>query len=340
MQKKKILDVIFVFMLLVAVFFCCFFQKLNYGFNNFLLNKNIISVNNKFSVHFLNVGEANAVAFKLPNGEVGLIDAGSEDTSLKVYNYLKNNLIEKNTLDYLILTHTDSDHIAGALKILNNFNVLNILIPNIPENIINSKDIYNKFKELVNNECLNGATFNYIFDGLNFSINKANFSFLGPLGDYSNENNYSPLIKLKYGDYTFMFTGDMQSDAENDLILKYGQELKCDVLMVAHHGAKTSNSYEFLKLTDAKYAVISVGNNAYGHPDIETIKNLQMLDFDILSTEVNNNICFIVDNQNLQLLSGELNFVYYDIKLFYILIVYLSILAFIGINRLRKICLI
>ena len=116
-------------------------------------------------------------------------------------------------------------------------------------------------------------------------MGSAKVEILAPLRDYENINDMSIVAKVVYGDTSFMFTGDIEWDAEHDLI-DADADLSADVLKVPHHGSDTSSSYVFLRAVMPSYAVISVGKgNAYGHPVEDTLSRLKDVGAEVIRTD-------------------------------------------------------
>jgi len=230
------------------------------------------------SVTFISVGQGDSALIKLPfnQGNV-LIDAYNS------YNYLKTEGISN--LEYLILTHSDDDHIGDYKKILDNINVSNIIYPKYD----------NKFDDLL----LNYNNKIEIKSGMNLKFSNSNIKILGPINDNNSANNNSIVFKIKLLNKTFLFTGDMEQKEEDDLINYYKNELDSDILKVGHHGSITSTSKSFLDYVSPTYSVISVGKyNKFGHPDIEVLNRLKSCSKTYL-TSINGNITFNLFNNNL-----------------------------------------
>jgi len=333
-RKDLILNLLYAFFAVLAVVFFAFRGYFVNVFKNYVYSNNIVCIDSEIAIHYIDVGEGNAVAFKLKTGEVGLIDAGSTDTAQSVYSYLKENVLETDSLDYLILTHTDSDHLGGSLNILSRLDVKNILIPNISETKIDNADLYEEFVKYSNVEVSLGAKFSYIQDGLTFNLGNVKFEFFGPLKEYSDENNYSPIIRISNKNVAYLFMGDIERTAEEDIVEKYSDRLLCDVVLIAHHGSAYSNSYNFLKSTNAKYAIISVGENSYGHPADSTIETLLALGCKIYTTLDYGNICAYDKSGIIDFILGDALLQSYNFTFEVIFLIYLLILIAVGVHRL------
>ena len=232
------------------------------------------------SITFIDVGQGDSTLIRLPyNKGIMLIDCYNS------FNYLKSEGINK--IDYLVFTHSDNDHIGDYKKILNYFDVDKIIIPYYDE----------KFDELL-------ISYNNITKvDYKYEINLNNFYFdiLGPIYPYEDANSNSVVIKLKIYDYTFLFTGDMTKEEEEDLVYEYNSYLDSDVLKVGHHGSSTSSSELFLKYVTPKYSVISAGlNNKYGHPNKEIVERLNNYSI-IYITYLCGNITFNILNNKLNI---------------------------------------
>ena len=122
---------------------------------------------------------------------------------------------------------------------------------------------------------------------------------LAPVADYEVLNNYSVTVKLVHGQNSFLFTGDIESEAETD-ILDSGADVSADVLKVAHHGSTTSSLKKFLNAVSPDYAVIEVGSpNDYGHPHEKTVERLENMGIAVYRTDIRGNIVFVSDGEEL-----------------------------------------
>lgn len=226
-------------------------------------------------VHFIDVGQGDATLVKA-DGRYMLIDAGDNSQGTAVQNYLKKQGVEK--LDYLVLTHTDADHIGGADVVITKFDVETLFIGDF------EKD--NKtYEELINAIEYKGLKYSTPAVGNEYELGNASFTIVAPNTTYDDPNNSSIALLLKNGEDSFLFTGDCEEEAEMD-ILANGLDIDCDVYKVGHHGSKTASSKEFLKAITPTYGVISCAEgNSYGHPHAEVLNNLRSMNVKVFRTD-------------------------------------------------------
>ena len=136
--------------------------------------------------------------------------------------------------------------------------------------------------------------------GVSYKLGEAEFEFIGPVEEYDDLNANSLVLRLEYGDTSFLFTGDMTSKAEKDLI-NDGLNVKCDVLKVGHHGSSGSSCYQFLYEAEPKLAVISCETgNSYGHPHEEALSRLRDCGAQIMRTDLTGSIIIFSDGMKLE----------------------------------------
>ena len=215
-------------------------------------------------VSFIDVGQGDSEFIELPNGETLLIDAGTNETGADVVNYIES--LGYSSIDYVVGTHPHEDHIGGLDDVIRTFDVESVYMPKVTADTKTFEDVLDAVDEkgLTINTAKAGVT---LVDGDGLSV-----KMLAPvLDEYDNTNDYSAVIKVVYGDTSFLFTGDAEQYAE-DLITG---DVDSDVLKVGHHGSSTSTGEAFLERVSPSYAVISCGlGNSYGHPHTETIEKL------------------------------------------------------------------
>ena len=227
------------------------------------------------SVTFIDCGQGDSALIRLPfNQGVVLVDAYNS------YSYLKSEGIDR--IDYLVLTHSDEDHIGDYKKIIDKIDVKMIIYPKYDNKFNTLLDNYTNIKKVSNNT--------------NISLYNTKMEILGPINEYSDPNSNSIVFKININNKIFMFTGDMTIEEENDLINKYGKLLDSDVLKVGHHGSNTSTSDLFLNYVSPKYSIISVAeNNKYGLPNKEIINKLKKVS-NVYMTKDCGNITFSLFN--------------------------------------------
>lgn len=240
-----------------------------------------------FEVHYIDVGQGDC-SLILCDGYAMLIDGGEASESSKVYAYLKANEISH--LDYIIATHAHSDHIGGLSGALNFATVGAALCP-VTE--YDSKTFTSFVKYLGKQN----VTITVPSAGDSFELGSAQVYILGPQRDYDDPNDISIVMKVVYGNTSFLFTGDAERTAEAD-ILDAGYDLSATVLKVGHHGSDTSTSYPFLREIMPEYAVIQVGvDNSYGHPTDNTLSRLRDADVKVYRNDMQGTIICTSDGQ-------------------------------------------
>ena len=264
---------------------------------NFFIFYTVYQVSNsKLTVTFLDVGQGDAIFVTVPGGAQMLLDGGANSSVLRELGKVMP--FYDRSIDVLVATHPDQDHIGGLVEVLKRFNVGLFVQTNTTstsavyvelEKIIKQKNI--KEEIIISPEILTlggGAEFNILFpdkDTAGWETNEA--SIVG---------------KLTYGKNSFMFTGDSPQKIEKYLVGRYGNLLDSDVLKAGHHGSKTSNSEIFVGTVSPLYTIISAGlDNRYGHPSKETMDILNSFQEKILQTLGGGMIRFEADGSIVEL---------------------------------------
>ncbi|WP_406678711.1 ComEC/Rec2 family competence protein [Moorella sp. ACPs] len=244
----------------------------------------------KLRVHYLDVGQGDAILVQLPDGKNILIDSGTGEAGPGVVRELKQYSVKK--LDYVIGTHPHEDHIGGLDLVINSFQVGKVYLPRVTHNTDAYMDLLLaiKNKGLKATEAKAGVAL-----PLDMGIQAL---FVSPAkSNYEDLNDYSAVLHLTYGQTAFLFTGDAGTTAEEEMLAS-GRPLKADVLKVAHHGSRYATSTAFLKAVAPRYAVISVGKgNDYGHPHVQTLQRLQKAGVKIYRTDRDGTITAVSDGR-------------------------------------------
>ncbi|MGB4659545.1 MAG: ComEC/Rec2 family competence protein [Mobilitalea sp.] len=257
-------------------------------------------------VHFIDVGQGDAILIETADSAM-LIDAGENIEGSVVVDYLKSQGITK--LNYVIGTHPHVDHIGGLDTVINSFSVDKVILSD-------STHTTNTFEDLLNAIESNQLTITKAVVGNKYLLGPASFIILAPSStDYNDLNDSSVVIKLTYGDTSFLLTGDAGTLSENEM-LQSSFNLTADVIKLGHHGSYDSTSIEFLEAVNPTYAVFSVGaDNEYGHPHFETLR--KMINYNILTyrTDKQGSIVFTsngktisVNQNNYEITEGDLKY--------------------------------
>ena len=263
------------------------------------LSSSVTAVDGDVSVHFIDVGQGDCELIKTQNKAV-LIDCGEKEYYADVISYIKSQNIEH--IDYVIVTHPHSDHAGGMSFILDEFDIGAVILPKIQESVIPTTSTYIRLLKSIDNK---NITVEYAEAGKSYAIDDVKITLLSPVQDYDDLNNYSIAVKLVHGENSFLFTGDIEKEAEND-IMENGYDISADVLKVAHHGSSTSSQKKFINAVSPQYAVIEVGApNSYNHPHKETVQRLENKDIMIYRTDLYGNIVFVSDGKTFNILTEK-----------------------------------
>lgn len=248
-----------------------------------------IGLNDELRVSFIDVGQGDSEFIELPNGETMLIDAGTNETGKNVVDYIKS--LGYTSINYVVGTHPHEDHIGGLDDVIKTFDIGSIYMPKVTADTKTFEDVLDaaESKNLMINTAKSGVS---IMDTEDLSV-----KFLAPtLDSYENTNDYSAVVKVVYGDTSYLFTGDAEEFSENLIT----DDVNADVLKVGHHGSSTSTSTEFLKKVSPSSAVISCGkDNSYGHPHSETLQKLADMGTAVYRTDELGTIVSVSDGKTI-----------------------------------------
>lgn len=248
-------------------------------------------------VNFFNVGQGDAIFIETPQNYQILIDGGPSSIILEKLGNEMN--FWDRTIDMIILTHPEHDHIAGLIEVLKRYNVENI----VWTGVLRDTADYNEWIKLIESEKTNikivKADQKIITPNLFFEI-------LYPFEDLEgqmieNTNNTSIVVRLVFNNNSFLFTGDVYKSIEKKLV-EQSDYIDSDVLKIEHHGSKTSTSRELLEAVVPEIAVISVGkDNRYGHPHNEVLDILNDYGIRVLRTDQLSDIKIISNGQSINI---------------------------------------
>lgn len=241
------------------------------------------------AVHFIDVGQGLSILVQ-SGGENLLYDGGNRAHADEVVQYLKNQQVE--TIDYMISSHYDEDHLGGLVKCLDNFEVEHVL----GSDYVHTSELFNTF---MNTATAHAIIVEYPSVGDTYEFGTGSFTVMAPDGISQNSNDNSVVIRLVNGNNSFMFMGDAEETSEQDMI-STGMNLDCDVLSLGHHGSASSTSWDLLEATTPSWAVISCGaDNSYGHPAAETMGKLSDMNIPVFRTDDQGTIIALSDGDTI-----------------------------------------
>lgn len=253
----------------------------------------VTNIDGNLIIDYIDVGQGDSILIR--QGEHAmLIDGGTSECKDDLLEYLKSKNITK--FDYIIGTHPHEDHIGSLDDVVNAFDFDTILFPDVSSAKVTTKTFENLVLAVANKN----MKFTTPISGKEYSLGEAKFNILAPSSsNYQSLNNYSIVIKLNYGENSFMFTGDAETLSETEILNSY-DDLHADVLKLGHHGSTTSSSKKFLNAVNPKYAVISVGkDNVYNHPTKTTMDKMIELNIPVYRTDELGTIECISDGKNI-----------------------------------------
>lgn len=248
----------------------------------------------------LDVGQGAAVLIITPDGRTLLADSGRSGSRVEeaILPYLDERNIDR--IDYLVATNPDQDHIGGMPTLLESIEVGAWVDPVVPS----TNQAYARSLEMVEQI---GVTPIEARRGDEIDLGeRVTVDILWPAdpllmdGSEVSRNDNSIVLRITYGDVSFLIPGDIEENAEQALVeMETNEELKSDVLVIPHHGSRTSSTADFLDVVDPEVAIIPVGvDNQYGHPHDEVIQRLTFRDIDIYRTDIDGTVEVTTDGDN------------------------------------------
>jgi len=239
------------------------------------------------------VGQGDSIFIETPEGVQVLIDGGPDGGVLRELQKLMPYF--DRSIDIVIATHPDRDHIGGLPDIFERFEVTSYITAGTKSD----SGTYSYLQEVIEEE---QAQHVIIDRPMSLALGgKVKLDILFPTRDASlmESNASSVIVELIYGEHEFLFTGDSPKSIEKYLASIYGTRLDAEVLKVGHHGSKTSSAESFIDTVNPEYAIISAGeDNRYGHPHKEVVERFVERNAAILETK-NGAVIFISDGEKL-----------------------------------------
>lgn len=281
-KKKKIISsIIGIIVVLLAGYF---------GID--LTQDSKVPKDSELMISYMDVGQGDAAYIKV-NGNDILIDAGPRSNSKELLEQLKAKNIDD--FELVIATHPHEDHIGGMVDVFKEYEVKTFYSPKIThttktyENLVKAvKDEGLKTKEL------KGGMVIDLGEGAKFEV------FTPQKSEYEELNDYSPIMKLSFGDTSYLFTGDAEKLAEEEALAKYKTSLDSDVIKFGHHGSSSSSSNAFIEAVSPKYGIISCAkDNKYGHPHRETLDIIKKYNIKTFRTDTDGEIILTSDGKSI-----------------------------------------
>ena len=283
-MKKSIGYLIVLFIVII----CYFFFNDSYA----VLEKEVSSLDNPYiEVHFLDVGQGDSIFIEINNSKTMLIDASTSSYGNFIIDYI--NSLGYDRIDYLIATHPHADHIGSMQDIVLEYDIGDIYMPKVSTNTKTYENLLTAIDD-------KNLTIKKAYKGVKIiDEDELDVSILSPTKDeYDNLNNYSAVLKLTYKNVSYLFMGDSEEEVEENI----SDDVKADVIKIAHHGSNSSSSLEFLKKVSPTYAVISVGeDNSYNHPHKEVLDRLEEIGSTVYRTDLDGNIIISTDGNKIMI---------------------------------------
>ncbi|WP_349407156.1 ComEC/Rec2 family competence protein [Clostridium perfringens] len=281
-KKKKIISsIIGIIVVLLAGYF---------GID--LTQDSKVPKDSKLMISYMDVGQGDAAYIKV-NGNDILIDAGPRSNSKELLEQLKAKNIDD--FELVIATHPHEDHIGGMVDVFKEYEVKAFYSPKITH----TTKTYENLVKAVKDE---GLKTKELKGGMVIDLGeRAKFEVFTPQkSEYEELNDYSPIMKLSFGDTSYLFTGDAEKLAEEEALAKYKTSLDSDVIKFGHHGSSSSSSNAFIEAVSPKYGIISCAkDNKYGHPHRETLDIIKKYNIKTFRTDTDGEIILTSDGKSI-----------------------------------------
>lgn len=241
------------------------------------------------NVHFIDVGQGDSILIQTPGNKTILVDGGPQEAGKKVTSYLKD--LEIDTIDLVIATHPDFDHIGGLIPIMKNFKVKQI----IDNGKLHLTKTYAQYMNEIRKQDIPKKVAK---EGQKIKLDsKLKIEVLNAYESQKNNNQSAIVLKISYKDIDFLLMSDVEMEQEKKLLKK--SNIQSEIIKVAHHGSDTSTSLPFLKHVSPKVAILTYSpDNDYGHPVERVIENLDRMDVNIYSTAIFGDVIITTNGKN------------------------------------------
>ena len=287
MNKEKYIKIVIFFIIL----FCAILFKDKVGDVSFAFKEDGVQLldNSNLEIYFFDVGQADSILIK-NNNDTMLIDAGNNSDGDNLVNYLKND-IGISDIDIVVGTHPHEDHIGGLDDVISSFDIGKIYMPDAISNSKTFEDVLDVIEK--KDYSISVPIIDEIFE-----LGNLKFKVIYTGSDERDLNNTSIVIKMMFGNTSYLFMGDATSKTEKKIL---DSDINVDVIKIGHHGSSYSSSEDFLNKVIPKYAIIQVGvDNNYNHPHKETLDNLNSRNIKIYRTDLDGTIKLISDGDKIE----------------------------------------
>lgn len=291
-KKKKEYNFLKLILIVLVVIYSLYFKELDGTYS--MTNDN---VNSNLEVSYLDVGQADSILIE-NNNEYMLIDAGNNNDGELLVKYFKDKGISN--FKYVVGTHPHEDHIGGLDDVINNFDIGTIYMPDVITTTKTFMDVLDSMEK-------KDMTYNVPKIEETFTLGESLITVLYTGTDTKDLNNTSIVLRLDFGDTSYIFTGDATEKTEN-ILIKDNLNLNADVLKVGHHGSRYSTTDDFLKKVSPKYAVISVGkDNSYNHPEDIILNKLKTNSIETYRTDIEGTVIITSDGKDINVKNIKTN---------------------------------
>ncbi|MFC9542053.1 MBL fold metallo-hydrolase [Lysinibacillus sp. NPDC056959] len=278
---------------LIVMLLCVFLLAGCTGTSN--TKKVSVTAGHEMRVHFIDVGQGDSIFIESPNGKTMLVDGGVKGAGQKIVSYLKE--LGVNKLDIVVATHPDADHIGGLIPVLNSIDIGQFY----DSGKVHTSQTFEEMLTLIDTKNIPydiPKTGDHIAfdDDINVKVLNAN-------ENATDNNDASVVLKLAYGNVSFLLTADAGIALEKEMMQG---DVKAMILKAGHHGSNTSSSAEFIQTVHPEVTILSYGEgNKYGHPHAEVVERLQAIGSEIYATAEAGTVIVSTDGVNYDVNSKE-----------------------------------